>query len=172
MFFQALRQLMNERACDGMCLHRLRGRRNAEGLDRSFAADTAARGRIEMAIEFARVDPRAFPQRDANDVRRRPMPHGLDLAGAVKQSLREQKTYGQIAVIAGRPHRDRDILLTRLAVDDPRGADLQRLLDDHDVVGAGGVIADNTGHIDGCRSRIGHATILMPRRAAVTICSP
>jgi hypothetical protein len=86
-----------------------------EGLHGGLAAYAAAGGGVEIPLQAAHVDRDAGPQRDphavlpaALAVTRAARVHGLDLVERTQQPLPDEKTSGQFAIVAGRPHGDRD----------------------------------------------------------------
>ena len=81
-------------------------------VDRGLAADPARRRRDEVALGDLRVVERAR-QPDADGVvglaeRGRVAAGGRDDLGAVDQALRPQEADGELVLVAGRAHRDRD----------------------------------------------------------------
>ncbi len=116
---------------------------HGDGIERGFAANAAARRSVEMALEPVEVDADAGSELDADDVdqairRRRPArPRECDVRRMPDDAFGEQKSDGELLVVARGAHRDRDTALdapAALAVQ--LQADFQRLLGrDHIIRG-------------------------------------
>src|SRR5690349_745898 len=77
------------------------------GSDGSFAADTAARGRVEIAIQAVEFERQVGADRDTDDVAGRSAVPGLDdIAWLTQQAFAVQESDGQFGVMARRTHGD------------------------------------------------------------------
>src|SRR5688572_23388847 len=114
-------------------IHVRRAQHALDRLERRVSADSAARSRIEIALQARRIVRGALGQLDAHDVADRAADPAVgDVCAAADDAFAVQEPDGELDVLAGRAHGDRYRRagpgLTRRS--DP---DLERLLD-HDEV--------------------------------------
>ena len=133
---------------------------HGDRLDRSLAADAAARRHVEIPLEALEVDRDAGRQLDAHDVdqavgRALPARHdALHVAARADDAFGEQEPDGEILVVPRRAHRDRNGLLGAAAVA-PRvtQANLERLFgrDEIGIVGEPELAAAEAPHVEAPR---------------------
>ncbi len=127
---------------------------NPHGLQRRLAADAAARGRIEVTLEATQVHLDARLQLDAHHIATAPVLDRRHLFGVVDDPLGEQESDGQLVVVAGSAHRDRDTPADPAALVIAGQADLQRLLHGQVVRLHGRVGAGDAPHQHGRDGRV------------------
>ena len=82
-----------------------------------------------MPLQPREIPGDAWPQIDARHVAPTAGPHALHLLPLGENAFGEQETDGQLEVVAGRSHGDRDGAMNSSPVDVAPQANLQRLLD-------------------------------------------
>ena len=107
---------------------------HAQGIKRGFSADTTARGCIEVPLQAIEVDGNAGLEFDANRIIAIAGFHDGQVIRRAQDALREQKPDGQVLVVAGCAHRDRDALSMPLAALFIAKTNLQRLLDRNPII--------------------------------------
>jgi hypothetical protein len=107
---------------------------HAQGVKRGFSADTTARGCIKVPLQAIKVDGHAGLEFDANRIIARAGFHDGEVICGAQDALREQKTDGEVLVVAGRAHRDRDALSAPFAALFVAKANLERLLDSNPII--------------------------------------
>src|SRR5579875_2406612 len=115
---------------------------NIERVERRLAADAAARGRVEVALQPEQVEVNPRPQRHRHDVE--PLLRLFrfvetvgdieDVVAAGDDAFTSEKAGRQLEVIARRAHRNRDALAPGDVVFIPEEPDLERLFGGQHVV--------------------------------------
>ena len=139
---QRVRQLAKDKRIERRpTLFRPRRQRHANRLDRRLAADAAAGCGIEVPLQPTEIDGDLGPQIDADHVVVDFVDAG-DLPVSRHDSLREEETDCEFAVVAGRPHRHGDGPVLAPAVHGAAEPDFERLLDGNQIgmLGPAGVI--------------------------------
>jgi hypothetical protein len=134
----------------------------AEGVDGRFATDAATGAGIEMALQPSKVEEEIFPDGNTDDITRlldvcrvggKPLFFGEEVGGAVDDPFGEQETDGQIGIMAGGSHGDRDALFLTGAGGAEEEADLQRFFYGDIILCCGGKVGPyfldwQAGHSD------------------------